>query len=41
MIEAGIFHFPVATKQGGILLAHTDAAIDETIATTSEVIRQL
>jgi len=41
MIEAGIFHFPVATKQSSISLAHSEADIDETIAVTAEVIRQL
>ena len=41
MIEAGIFHFPVATKQSSVSLAHTDADIDETIEITRAVVRQL
>ena len=41
MIEAGVFHFPVATKQSSISLAHTDADIDETVAITADVIRRL
>jgi glutamate-1-semialdehyde 2,1-aminomutase len=41
MIEAGIFHFPVATKQSSISLAHTDADIDQTIEITAEVVRAL
>jgi glutamate-1-semialdehyde 2,1-aminomutase len=41
MIEAGIFHFPVATKQSSISLAHTDADIDETVAITADVIGRL
>lgn len=41
MIEAGIFHFPVATKQSSISLAHTDRDIDETIEVTRQVIGQL
>ena len=41
MIEAGIFHFPVATKQSSISLAHTDRDIDETVEITADVIRKL
>lgn len=41
MIEAGIFHFPVATKQSSISLAHTDADIDFTIETTRRVLDTL
>lgn len=41
MIEAGIFHFPVATKQSSISLAHTDDDIDQTVAITADVIRHL
>lgn len=41
MIEAGVFHFPVATKQSSISLAHTDADIDETVALTADVLRRL
>lgn len=41
MIEAGIFHFPVATKQSSISLAHSEADIDATIEATAEVAREL
>lgn len=41
MIEEGIFHFPVATKQSSISLAHTDADIDRTIELTEKVVRSL
>jgi glutamate-1-semialdehyde 2,1-aminomutase len=41
MVEAGIFHFPVTTKQSSISLAHTDADIDETLAATAEVLDRL
>ncbi|MBS7701238.1 MULTISPECIES: aspartate aminotransferase family protein [unclassified Chelatococcus] len=41
MIEAGIFHFPAATKQSSISLAHTDDDIDRTIAITEKVVRTL
>ncbi|HMN86685.1 MAG TPA: aminotransferase class III-fold pyridoxal phosphate-dependent enzyme, partial [Bauldia sp.] len=37
MIEVGIFHFPVITKQSSISLAHTDADIDETLEKTRAV----
>lgn len=40
-IEAGIFHFPVATKQSSISLAHSDADIERTIETTDRVLRKL
>lgn len=41
MIEAGIFHFPVATKQSSISLAHTDDDIDRTIEITDKVVSTL
>lgn len=41
MIEEGVFHFPVVTKQGSISLAHTDADIDRTIELTEQVVRAL
>lgn len=41
MIEAGIFHFPVATKQSSISLAHTDADIERTIELTDDVLQKL
>ncbi|WP_417310702.1 aspartate aminotransferase family protein [Devosia sp.] len=41
MIEAGVFHFPAATKQSSISLAHTDDDIDQTIEITADVVRAL
>ncbi|MBS7703608.1 aspartate aminotransferase family protein [Chelatococcus asaccharovorans] len=41
MIEAGVFHFPAATKQSSISLAHTDDDIDRTLALTEDVVRTL
>ncbi len=41
LIENGIFHFPVVTKQGSISLAHTDADIDRTIEITEKVVNEL
>ncbi|HHX88634.1 MAG TPA: aspartate aminotransferase family protein, partial [Paracoccus sp.] len=41
MIEAGIFHFPVATKQSSISLAHSEADIDRTIEVTADVLNKL
>jgi glutamate-1-semialdehyde 2,1-aminomutase len=41
MIEVGIFHFPVATKQSSISLAHTDADIDKTIELTRATLKTL
>lgn len=41
MIEADVFHFPVATKQSSISLAHTDADIDRTIEITESVLNTL
>ncbi|MGE4247743.1 MAG: aspartate aminotransferase family protein [Parvibaculaceae bacterium] len=41
MIEAGVFHFPVATKQSSISLAHTDEDIDRTIEITRKVLDKL
>jgi glutamate-1-semialdehyde 2,1-aminomutase len=41
MIEAGIFHFPVATKQSSISLAHTDADIARTVEATADVLDRL
>lgn len=41
MIEAGVFHFPVATKQSSISLAHTDADLDRTVSITEDVLNTL
>lgn len=41
LIENGVFHFPVVTKQGSISLAHTDADIDRTIEITEKVVNLL
>ncbi|WP_210256033.1 aspartate aminotransferase family protein [Chelativorans sp. Marseille-P2723] len=41
MIDAGVFHFPVATKQSSISLAHSEEDIDRTIEITSDVLNRL
>ena len=41
LIERGIFHFPVTTKQGSISFAHSEADIDETLKVTEEVVGRL
>ncbi|MBI3963147.1 MAG: aminotransferase class III-fold pyridoxal phosphate-dependent enzyme [Deinococcus sp.] len=41
LIERGIYHFPLATKQGSICFAHTEADIDQTLDITKEVVRAL
>ena len=41
LIDAGVFHFPVTTKQGSISFAHTDEDIDRTLAITDEVLNRL
>ena len=41
LIDRGIYHFPLATKQGSISLAHTDFDLDETLARTVEVLAEL
>lgn len=41
LIEAGVFQFPVATKQGSISLAHTDAEIDRTVELAESVLARL
>ena len=41
LIEAGVFHFPVATKQGSVSFAHRDEDIDRTLEITSEVLKRL
>ena len=39
LIDRGIYHFPLPTKQGSISAAHTEADIDETLERTDDVLR--
>ena len=39
LIERGIYHFPLPTKQGSISAAHTEADIDRTLEATREVLK--
>ena len=39
LIERGIYHFPMPTKQGSISAAHTEDDIEETLEKTREVLR--
>lgn len=41
LIERGIYHFPVPTKQASLCLAHTEADIDQTLHATDETLRAL
>lgn len=41
LIERGIYHFPVPTKQGSISFAHTAEDIDATLAATDDALRAL
>ena len=41
LIEKGIFHFPLPTKQGSISFAHTETDIEHTIEVTEQVLDQL
>ncbi len=41
LIENGVFHFPVTTKQGSISFAHSKADIDETLSITEDVLKRL
>jgi glutamate-1-semialdehyde 2,1-aminomutase len=41
LIERGIYHFPVAAKQGSISFAHSDADIEKTLEATDCVLREL
>ena len=38
LIENGVFHFPVAAKQGSISFAHTEDDIDQTLSITERVL---
>lgn len=41
LIGKGIYHFPMATKQGSISFAHSEDDLDVTLAKTREVIQSL
>ena len=41
LIERGIYHFPVACKQGSISYAHTEVDIDRTLEATEEVLGRI
>lgn len=41
LIENGVFHFPVTTKQGSVSFAHTIKDIDETLSVTEDVLKQI
>ncbi len=41
LIEKGVFHFPVATKQGSISFAHTNEDIEQTLEITAQVLKEL
>lgn len=41
LLERGIYHFPVAAKQGSIAFAHTEADIDATLEATGSVVTEL
>jgi len=40
LIDEGIYHFPLPTKQGSVSAAHTGADIDQTLAATRRAVRQ-
>ena len=41
LIERGVYHFPLPTKQGSISAAHTEADIDRTLEITHDVLKGL
>ncbi len=41
LIDRGVYHFPLATKQGSVSLAHTKEDIDETLSRTADVVSHL
>tara|TARA_B100000470_G_scaffold222002_1_gene214442 strand:- start:4448 stop:5755 length:1308 start_codon:yes stop_codon:yes gene_type:complete len=41
LIENGVFHFPVTTKQGSISFAHSEADIDQTLVITERVLNRI
>lgn len=41
LVENGVFHFPLPTKQGSISTAHDEAIIDQTLEITEATLKQL
>ena len=41
LIERGVYHFPVPSKQGSISFAHSDDDIDATLDATRRALRAL
>ncbi len=41
LIDLGVYHFPVPTKQGSISAAHTEEDIDRTLALTREALKRI
>jgi glutamate-1-semialdehyde 2,1-aminomutase len=41
LIDQGVFHFPLAAKQGSISLAHTESDVDDTLDRTRRVLRAM
>lgn len=41
LIELGVYHFPIPTKQGSISAAHGEADIDRTLEQTREALRRV
>jgi glutamate-1-semialdehyde 2,1-aminomutase len=41
LIDRGVYHFPLASKQGSISLAHTTDDIDETLTATDRALQAL
>ena len=41
LIEKGVYHFPVTTKQGSLCFAHDDTDIDKTLEATLEVLKTI
>ena len=41
LIDHGIFHFPVASKQGSISFAHTRVDVEQTIEVTAKVLDEM
>jgi Glutamate-1-semialdehyde aminotransferase len=39
LIERGVYHFPLPTKQGSVSTAHTEADIDRTLEATADVLK--
>jgi glutamate-1-semialdehyde 2,1-aminomutase len=41
LIDRGVYHFPVPTKQGSISFAHTDHDIDQALEATDAALQSL